>query len=906
MRLKVDINGSIMDIITKRQFLSIIKKVRYEKEMATVTPMMQQYLDIKEKYKDCILFFRLGDFYEMFFKDAEVASRELEITLTGRDCGLEERAPMCGVPFHSAESYISKLINKGYKVAICEQVEDPALAKGIVKRDVIRVVTPGTVIDSSMLDERKNNYLMSVYRKKYHYGLAIVDVSTGEFTSTRINWGNTESKLLDEIAKFSPSEIIANSELYNDGSIVSNIKKRFNIYISNFDDIFFNEERAADKVREKFGNCEALSAGNDLSINAAGALLEYLEQTQKVNLKHIQALSSYKIEEFMVLDIATRRNLELTETMREKARRGTLLWVLDKTMTSMGGRTIRKWIEQPLINIADIKERLDAVSEMKEKYMMRMEIRELLKKIYDIERLIGKVVLGNANCRDFIALKNSIGQIPYIKDLLKDSYASLNRRNYEQLDALEDVYELIDRSIIDEPPISVKEGGIIKTGYNPEVDKLRKASTEGKDWVAALENTEREKTGIKNLKVGFNKVFGYYIEVTKSYFSLVPDTYIRKQTLANCERYITQELKEIEDAILGAEEKVVELEYQIFLDIRNKLASEVGRIKSTARSIADIDVICSLAEVADRESYIMPEMTVEDDIEIVEGRHPVVEKMIEQGTFVPNDTFLDMAENRIAIITGPNMAGKSTYMRQVALIVLMAQIGSFVPAKSAKIGIVDRIFTRVGASDDLAAGQSTFMVEMSEVANILTNATFRSLLVLDEIGRGTSTFDGLSIAWSVIEYISDREKLGCRTLFATHYHELTELEGKITGIKNYCISVKEKGEDIIFLRKIIRGGADGSYGIQVARLAGIPQQVIDRAKEILNELEDADISKREQKQRRSKKPMEGQLDLFSFEKISKDRDEILDELKSIDISAITPLDAMNMLYRLQQRARKAD
>ncbi len=872
--------------------------------MATITPMMQQYLDIKELHKDCILFFRLGDFYEMFFNDAEIASRELEITLTGRDCGLSERAPMCGIPFHSADSYVAKLINKGYKVAICEQVEDPALAKGIVKREVIKIVTPGTRTDSSMLDERRNNYLLSIYKNKYYFGLAAVDISTGEFSAAGINWGNTASKVMDEIAKYSPSEIIANDELLNDEKLITAIKKRFNVYISSFEDRYFGDETAVNKLKSHFTDLEAFESGYDLSVNASGALLEYIEQTQKVSLSHIQKINFYKIEEFMVLDVSTRRNLELSETMREKSKKGTLLWVLDRTMTSMGGRTIRKWIEQPLINISDINERLEAVSEIKEKFMYRVEIRELLKRVYDIERLIGKVILGNVNCRDLIALKNSIGQIPYIKNLLNDFYSGLLVRNNTSLDTLDDIYHLIERAVIDEPPVSVKEGGIIKDGYDSEVDKLRKATTEGKNWVAALESSEREKTGIKNLKVGFNKVFGYYIEVTKSYYSLVPESYIRKQTLANCERYITQDLKEIEDTILGAEEKVVDLEYKLFLEIKEKVASQVIRIKNTARSIAEIDVICSLAETADRESYCMPEITQGDEIDIVDGRHPVVEKMIDQEAFVPNDTFLDLEENKLAVITGPNMAGKSTYMRQVALIVLMAQIGSFVPAKSARIGVADRIFTRVGASDDLAAGQSTFMVEMSEVAHILSGATKRSLLILDEIGRGTSTFDGLSIAWSVIEYISDNEKLGCRTLFATHYHELTELEGKLTGIKNYCISVKEKGEDIIFLRKIIRGGADGSYGIQVARLAGVPQPVIERAKEILNELEDADISKKEIKVRKNKKPIDGQLDLFSFSTNTKGADEAVEEIRNLDITSLTPLDALNFIYKLQQKVRK--
>ncbi len=872
--------------------------------MGALTPMMQQYLDIKEQHKDCILFFRLGDFYEMFFSDAELASRELEITLTGRDCGMEERAPMCGIPYHAADNYISRLITKGYKVAICEQVEDPALAKGIVKRDVIKIVTPGTVTDSSMLEEKKNNYLMCIYRFKNLFGLSVVDISTGEFSCTQLNWGNTFGKLTDEIAKYSPSEIVTNDDFFNDPALTGSIRKRFNVYLSRLDDIYFDISYAVSKLNDKFSDLNTKEREYDLSLNASGAMLEYLEQTQKVNLDHIQTIAFYKIEEFMILDISTRRNLELTETMREKNRKGTLLWVLDRTITSMGGRCIRKWIEQPLINVSDIQERLLAVHEFKEKFMVRMEIRELLKRVYDIERLIGKVVLGNVNCRDLIALKNSIGQVPFIKNILSSCVSDLAEKINSEMDRLEDIFALIDEAIIEEPPVSVKEGLIIKTGFNEEVDRLRWASTEGKDWVAALEASEREKTGIKNLKVGFNKVFGYYLEVTKSYFHLVPPNYIRKQTLANCERFITQELKEMEDTILGAEEKVIALEYSIFCDIKAKIAGQVVRIKNTGRCLAELDTVCSLSEVADREAYCMPEVTSQDGIDIVDGRHPVVEKMLEPGTFVPNDTLLDMDENRLSIITGPNMAGKSTYMRQVALIVLMAQIGSFVPAKSARIGIADRIFTRVGASDDLAAGQSTFMVEMSEVANILSNATQKSILILDEIGRGTSTFDGLSIAWAVIEYISEKESLGCRTLFATHYHELTELEGKITGIKNYCISVKEKGEDIIFLRKIIRGGADGSYGIQVARLAGVPQPVIERAKELLKELEDSDISKREHRLRKNKQPAAGQLDIFAFNSETKGKNEIMEELRNMDVSVMTPLEALNILYGLQQKARK--
>ncbi|NLD46178.1 MAG: DNA mismatch repair protein MutS, partial [Clostridiaceae bacterium] len=629
--------------------------------MAVLTPMMQQYLDIKEQYKDCVLFFRLGDFYEMFFSDAETASRELEITLTGRDCGLDERAPMCGVPFHSADTYISRLINKGYKVAICEQVEDPALAKGLVRRDVVRVVTPGTVTEASMLDEKKNNYLMSVYKVKDFFGAAFVDLSTGDFTSTSIAFGNTTCKLIDEIAKYSPSEIIVNSEFFEDQCLIETVRKRFNAYISRVDDACFTQEFASDKVKSYFQHVEIDENAFNFYINASGALLEYLEQTQKVNLNHIQSFNSYRIEEYMVLDLSTRRNLELTETMRDKSRKGSLIWVLDRTVTSMGARTLRKWIEQPLVNVYDIRDRLLSVNEIKDKFMVRMELRDLLKGVYDLERLIGKVVLGSANCRDLIAIKDSIGQVPQIRELLRDLEQSLNAKNYSELDELKDIFELIDCSIADEPPVSIREGGIIKQGYNEEVDRLKDASVDGKKWIASLESSEREKTGIKNLKVGFNKVFGYYIEVTKSYYSQVPQNYVRKQTLANCERYITQELKEIEDTVLGAEEKLIELEYRIFIEIRNKIADEIIRIKRTAGSLAVIDVLCSLAEVADRENYSMPEITNGDELTIIEGRHPVVEKMLGKGEFVPNDTLLDLDENMISIITGPNMAGKSTY-----------------------------------------------------------------------------------------------------------------------------------------------------------------------------------------------------------------------------------------------------
>ncbi len=865
-----------------------------------ITPMMQQYLDIKGKYNDCILFFRLGDFYEMFFEDAKTASKELEITLTGRNCGLSERAPMCGVPFHSVDTYIYRLIEKGYKVAICEQVEDPSAADGIVDREVTRIVTPGTLTDGNLIDEKKNNYLVSIYKNSYLFGLASVDITTGELFCTNINWGSTKIKLMDEMAKYSPREIIANSEFTDDIKTIQDIKKRYNTYISTVDDEWYEYEKASDIINSKFNECELFEEENNPAVNACGALLKYLEETQKQKLEHIEEIISYRIEQYMSIDASTRRNLELTETLREKSKKGTLLWVIDKTVTSMGGRHLRKWVEQPLINVYDIRQRLNSVEELLDRFMVRTEIRELLKRVYDMERLMSRIILGSTNGRELVSLKYSIGQVPYIKKLLGECSCELNKRIYGGLDTLDDIYNLIDKGIVDEPPVSIKEGGLIKAGYNKDVDKLRKASTEGKTWIASIESREREKTGIKNLKVGFNKVFGYYIEVTKSNYSLVPDTYTRKQTLVNCERFITEELKEIENTILTAEEKVIELEYELFNDIRKKIVNEVGRIKKTAAFIAQIDVLCALSETAERENYCKPEIGQSGEIKINEGRHPVVEKMLNDFPFVPNDTMIDTEENRILIITGPNMAGKSTYMRQVALIVLMAQLGSFVPAKKACIGITDRIFTRVGASDDLSSGQSTFMVEMSEVANILNNATSKSLLILDEIGRGTSTYDGLSIAWSVIEFISDRERMGCRTLFATHYHELTELEGKTGGIKNYCISVRKKGDDIIFLRKIIRGGADESYGIQVANLAGLPEKVIKRAKELLKELEDANISKNEKSLMKRQKPLEGQLNIFDINKISQEKEDVIKKLKGINITKITPMDALNILYNLKQ------
>lgn len=873
-----------------------------EGKILQLTPMMKQYLEIKNKCKDCLLFFRLGDFYEMFFDDAITASKELEITLTGRDCGLEERAPMCGVPYHSAESYINKLVEKGYKVAICEQIEDPRTAKGIVKRDITRIVTPGTQISSNALDEGKNNYLLSIFSSKKAYGLGVIDITTGEFQVTEIKESLSQKKLLDEIAKYNPAELICNSELIKDTSLVEEIKNRFNTFINEYGDWAFDYDSSYKVLTEHFKvhNLDGLGLKEfTTGISACGALLQYLRDTQKVNLSHVTEITPYYIEEFMILDISSRRNLELTETLREKSRRGSLLWVLDKTKTAMGARLLRKWLEQPLLDVKEINKRLNGVEEFKNNPILKEELKELLNGIYDLERLMTKVIFGTVNARDLIALKNSISMLPHIKTLLNECNAVYQRQIYETMDSLEDIYNLINQAIVDEPPISIKEGGIIKTTYNAEVDKLRRAKTEGKQWIAALESEEKEKTAIKNLRIKFNKVFGYFIEVTKSNIELVPERYIRKQTLTNAERYITAKLKELEETVLGAEEKLIELEYDIFIDIREKIEKEVERIQKTAKLIAIIDVLQSLAEVAEKQNYCKPEVNNCDSIFIEDGRHPVVEKMMPMEQFIANDTFLDEKDNRLSIVTGPNMAGKSTYMRQVALIVLMAQIGSFVPAKSARIGVVDRIFTRVGASDDLASGQSTFMVEMTEVANILNNASSKSLLILDEIGRGTSTFDGLSIAWAVIEYISDKEKIGAKTLFATHYHELTELEGKLNGVKNYCIDVLEKGDNIIFLRKIKRGGANHSYGIQVANLAGLPEEVINRAKIILSQLTQADITKNAKNI--FNEIQMTQMDLFSMEQ--KDFKDLIKEIANINISEISVGEAIDILLDLNKKAK---
>ena len=786
--------------------------------MAEFSPMMQRYLETKEEYKDCILFYRLGDFYEMFFEDAITASRELELTLTGKDCGQEERAPMCGIPHHAAEIYVSRLINKGYKVAICEQLEDPKTTKGIVKRGVIRVVTPGTLVESNMLEERKNNYIMSIYKTGIYFGISICDISTGEFYSAEIKDNNNFPILLDEIARYTPSELVINSMMANCLDEMNKIKERFeNVYITKFNDKFFSEElnninlrfNVVDNNERKIENL----AEKKLALSSINALVQYIEDTQKTSLDHINKITIYNLSKYMALDINARRNLEITEKMRDKSKKGTLLWVLDKTSTSMGGRLLRRWLNDPLVDVDEINRRLNAVKELKDDIILRGEVIENLKKVYDIERLAGKMAYGNANARDMVTLKNSLFKLPEVKQILKNCKSDLLKGLYEKLDELQDIYQLIEKSIVEDPPMTIKDGGIIKLGYDEEIDKLKTAQTEGKTWLVQLEAEEKEKTGIKNLKIGFNKVFGYFIEVTKSYLDQVPDRFIRKQTLTNAERYITEDLKNLENQILGAEEKVINLEYNAFVEIREEISKNVTRLQTTSEVISSLDVLTSFAQVAEDFNYCMPVVDSSGTIDIKNGRHPVIEKILGEGVFVENDTFLDKGDNRLSIITGPNMAGKSTYMRQVALITLMAQCGSFVPAESANIGVVDKIFTRVGASDDLSMGQSTFMVEMMEVATILKEATPNSLVILDEIGRGTSTYDGLSIAWAVAEYIADKQKCGAKTLFATHYHELTELENKIEGIKNYSIAVKEKGEDIIFLRKIVRGGTDESYGI---------------------------------------------------------------------------------------------
>lgn len=904
-----------------------------------LTPMMRQYFEIKENYKDCILFFRLGDFYEMFFEDAETAARELELVLTGRDCGLEKRAPMCGIPFHASNSYIGRLVAKGYKVAICEQVEDPKVAKGIVKRDVIKVITPGTYTDSSFVEETKNNYIMTIYSdlERNRCSLAITDISTGDFLATE---GELEKGvILDEISKFNPKEIILLDSL--DQELIKDITLTTPALISRKPIEYF-EENFEEVLNNQFGE-----KSNSLSLmvkKSSNALVKYILDTQKISLTNINDIEVYSLVDFMTIDLSSRRNLELTENLREKSKKGSLLWVLDKTETSMGSRMLRRWIEEPLVNKEKITLRLNAVEELFNDLSLNDSLKEALHDIYDIERILGKISNKNANAKDLIALKTSIGKIPNVKGIIENCTSSLLKNYHHNLDDLSDIYELLEKSIKEDPSLTLKDGDLIKDGFNSEIDELRLAKTNGKDWISSLENREREFTGIKSLKVGFNKVFGYYIEISKANYSSIPEgRYIRKQTLANAERFITPELKEIEEKLLGASEKLCSLEYDIFLDIRNEVENHIDRLKTTAKIIAELDCISNLAFVALENDFIKPEINEDGETKIENGRHPVVEKVIPKGEFIPNDTIINKDDNQLLIITGPNMAGKSTYMRQVAIITLMCQIGSFVPASKANISVVDKIFTRIGASDDLAGGKSTFMVEMWEVSNILKNATENSLVLLDEVGRGTSTYDGLSIAWSVIEYICKNKNLRCKTLFATHYHELTKLEGEIHGVRNYSVAVKEVDNNIIFLRKIIEGGADQSYGIEVAKLAGIPDEVINRAKEILETLEmesskdnldlalkEVNTSKEEMKEASITSSYEVKETLVEEDKIeikeeviSKaseakthkeddqiqldfsaiGKDNLIKELSEVDILSLNPMEAMNRLYALVKEAK---
>ncbi len=881
--------------------------------MPQLTPMMQQYVATKEQYKDCILFYRLGDFYEMFFEDAKVASKELELTLTGKDCGLEERAPMCGIPYHAAETYLNRLVAKGYKVAICEQLEDPKQAKGLVRRDVIRIVTPGTNLSQDALDENKNNYLMCIVYLAGVFGLACTDISTGDFYTTEVS-GNKE--LYDEINRFAPVEILVNDTFYMSGASLDSFVQKNNTSVTSLDNWYVDEQTGSARLLEHFGTASMAALGlNDFPYGsiACGAVLLYLQETQKSALTNLTRIVPYRSGGFMIIDSATSRNLELVETMREKQKRGSLLWVLDKTKTAMGARMLRSWIEQPLIEKKAILHRQDAVQDLVDEMITREELREYLNAIYDLERLSTRISYRTAGPRDLVAFKTSIAMLGPIKILLGSFKCDALMQINMQMDTLEDLHQLIEAAINDDPPILIREGGMIKDGYNEQVDQFRKAMTEGKQWLSELEAREREATGIKNLRVRYNKVFGYYLEVTNSYKDLVPETWQRRQTLANAERYITPELKELEDLILGAEDKLSALEYDLFCEVRDTIAGQIVRIQKTAKAVAALDAFTSLAQTAQDNHYNRPSINTRGVISIKNGRHPVVEKMMGSQMFIDNDTYLDNKNHRISVITGPNMAGKSTYMRQVALIVLMAQIGSFIPAKEANIGIVDRIFTRVGASDDLGSGQSTFMVEMTEVANILRNATNKSLLILDEIGRGTSTFDGLSIAWAVVEHISNPKLLGAKTLFATHYHELTQLEGKLESVNNYCIAVREQGDDIIFLRKIVPGGADRSYGIQVARLAGVPQPVIDRAKEIALELEKEGLTERagaiQVQGGGRKKPVPepekqeifgGQMSLFD---IYPEDHPVLKQIREMDISNMTPIQALMTLDELQKKLK---
>ena len=901
--------------------------------MAGLTPMMRQYNDVKSKYSDCILFYRLGDFYEMFFDDAVTASRELEIALTGKDCGLDERAPMCGVPYHAVDGYLTRLITKGYKVAICEQTEDPKTAKGLVDREVVRVVTPGTVIEPQLLEEKSNTYLMSIYKNGAEAGLAVTDLSTGVLYTAQLDWGNVDSKLMDEISKYSPKEVVASPGFFADSVFLRSYQSKFNVFTSGLPADYFDEAAARERVdllyKPNAGDSGSLAPGDSslalapddssgsgggagvmghifispLAARATGALLRYLDDTQKRALVHLTRIEQYSPDKYMMIDTASRRNLEITETIRNRTRKGSLLDTVDRTLTPAGARLIRSWLTQPLLDCGAIGARHEAVGELRGAYMTRTGLRERLRRVRDVERLISRVALGSAGCRDLLSLKNSILEIPGVKELLAGAEAPLLCSLYEKLDELADVTLLIQNAISEDAPPSLKDGNIIRDGYSDDVDKYRAASRDGKAWLAALEKDAREKTGVRTLKIGFNRVFGYYFEVTKQYLHLMPPSFVRRQTLANGERFISDELKNLEDAILGAEEKLATLERQLFDDVRRRVAAQTERIKQSAEALAELDVLAAFAELAERDNYCRPRMNTNGVINIMEGRHPVVEKALGGEAFVPNDAYLDMGEYRTSIITGPNMAGKSTYMRQIALIVLMAQAGSFVPALEADIGIADRIFTRVGAADDLAAGQSTFMAEMAEVSNILANATPNSLIILDEIGRGTSTFDGLSIAWAVIEFISDKARIGARTLFSTHYHELTELSGKLDGVNNYCVTVAESGGSVSFLRKIKKGGADGSYGIHVAKLAGLPRSVTERATELLKELEAADISKKASRLRKAQKPVEGQVDFLSAVDEPKREREALKALRETDLTRLSPIDALNLLFTLQQKLK---
>ena len=865
--------------------------------MATVTPMMQNYLDTKEKYKDCILFYRLGDFYEMFFDDAITVSKELELTLTGKDCGLEERAPMCGIPHHAINTYIPKLIEKGYKVAICEQLEDPRYAKGIVKRDVVKIVTPGTITDLTMLDEKKNNYIACIYMERKECAISFCDISTGEFFISSVKGVDVNTKILNEISRIAPSEIILSDSTKENAIFLKQFNKIFNIYVSTY-----NNEAKNELLNKIVLNKDIeLSKLEDV---AATLLLNYIEETQKGSIEQINNIEKYEIEKYMQLDTTTRKNLEILEANREKTKKGSLLWVLDETVTAMGGRALRHWLESPLLNIEEIKKRQNAVDVLYKSNIYRDELREILKSVYDIERLISKVVGGSVNARELTSLKNSLMRLPQLKKLLEKISSDTKDKYFieffETIDTLEDVYTLIDKAIVEDAGVTIKEGGIIKDGFSKQVDEYRMASSKGQEWLMELEAKEKERTGIKGkwLRIGYNRVFGYYIEVTNAYKNQVPeDRYIRKQTLAGAERYVTEELKEIEEKILGAKEKLVDVEYELFCKIREEVAQQVIRIQKTASIVSILDVLCSFATVAVNNKYVKPEITQDGVIDIKNGRHAVVEKALKNEQFIPNDSYLNNDADRFLIITGPNMAGKSTYMRQVALITYMAQLGCFVPADSAKISIVDRIFTRIGASDDLAMGQSTFMVEMQELSNILENATKNSLVILDEIGRGTSTYDGLAIAWATVEYIADKEKVGAKTLFATHYHELIELESKIEGVKNYSVEVKEKGDDVIFLRKITPGGADESYGIYVAKLAGIKRSVISRAKEILKYLENVDLAKKTIDEKRKKITTEEvQVDMFNYKMA-----EVTSMLEKINLDELTPKDALEVLYKLKEK-----